>query len=97
MINIKTLIPGKPTHPGQILLDELNARKMTQMDLSIRTGIKRSQLNEIIKGKRRISAGIAVLLEKPLGIDARYWLDAQIQYDLDYARKKLTAPNPLTP
>jgi HTH-type transcriptional regulator/antitoxin HigA len=56
------------------------------MDLAKLIDIKRSQLNEIIKGKRNINAVLALLLEKALGIDADFWMEAQKNYDLDSAR-----------
>lgn len=88
MINIKNLIPGKPTHPGEILLDELEARGLKQQAFARQIGMQKSQLNEIIKGKRNINAELAILLEKALEIGAVYWLDAQQSYDLDQARQQ---------
>jgi HTH-type transcriptional regulator/antitoxin HigA len=46
-------------------------------------------LNELIKGKRHISALLALKLEKQLGISAAFWLRLQIDYDLKIARKQL--------
>lgn len=46
----------------------------------------RSQLNEIIKGKRGISADLALSLESELGVDAEIWLNLQKMYELDVAR-----------
>ncbi|RLD88412.1 MAG: addiction module antidote protein, HigA family [Bacteroidetes bacterium] len=81
--------PLKATHPGSIILDELTANDLTQSDLAKQIGYKKSQLNEIIKGKRSINADLAVLLEKALGVDAEYWLEVQKNYDLDNARVRL--------
>lgn len=86
-INIKDLIPGKPTHPGAILADELEANGMSQIKFAVRSGIHKTTINEIIKGRRGISQTYAILFEHVLGIPARYWLDAQVNYDLDLARK----------
>jgi addiction module HigA family antidote len=47
-------------------------------------------LNDLIKGKRNISAKIAIELETALGIDADYWLRVQIKYDLAIERKQLS-------
>lgn len=82
----KILIPAFATHPGAILVDEMDANGYNQIDLAKLIDIKRSQLNEIIKGKRNINAELALLLEKALGIDADFWMEAQKNYDLDKAR-----------
>jgi HTH-type transcriptional regulator/antitoxin HigA len=82
----KNLVPAIATHPGTILADEMEANGYSQIDLAKLIDIKRSQLNEIIKGKRNINADLALLLEKALGIDADFWMEAQKNYDLDKAR-----------
>lgn len=82
----KTLTPAIATHPGEILLDEIIANNFSQIDFAKMIGFSRTQLNEIIKGKRNINADLALLLEKTLGIDAEYWMEAQKNYDLDKAR-----------
>lgn len=79
-------IPAFATHPGTILADEIEANEFSQIDFAKMIGFSRTQLNEIIKGKRNINADLALLLEKALGIDAEYWMEAQKNYDLDKAR-----------
>jgi HTH-type transcriptional regulator/antitoxin HigA len=78
--------PRKATHPGTVLQRELEAREMKQSDLAAELDIAASHLNEIIKGKRPITAELAVLLEAALEIDAEYWNNAQASYNLDVAR-----------
>lgn len=80
------LTPLMATHPGEILLDEIEAIELSQVDFAKQLGMPRSQLNEIIKGKRNINADLALLLEKVLGIDVEYWMEAQKNYDIDKAR-----------
>ena len=82
----KNLVPAFATHPGFILADEIEANEYSQIDFAKLIDLKRSQLNEIIKGKRNINADLALLLEKALGIDADFWMEAQKNYDLDKAR-----------
>ena len=82
----KNLIPAIATHPGLLLADEIEANGYSQIDFAKLIDLKRSQLNEIIKGKRNLNADLALLLEKALGIDADYWMEAQKNYDLDKAR-----------
>ena len=82
------ILPFEATHTGTLLKDELEAMNMTQKKLAEVIGVKPSFLNEIIKGKRAVTADIALLLEKALGISADYWLKFQTQYELDKARIK---------
>lgn len=81
-------IPLHATHPGEVLLDELKARGINQKQVAIELNIQRSVLNEIIKGKRSLTADLAILLESYLEIPADYWMRLQSQYDLDLARIK---------
>jgi len=84
-----TIIPFEATHPGTLIKDELEVRdEITQKDLATLLGIKPSFLNEIIKGKRPVTANMAVLLEKALGISADYWMKFQSQYEIDIAKIK---------
>lgn len=82
-------IPHKATHPGILIADELESREdLNQKELAHLLDVKVSFLNEIIKGKRPVTADTALLLEKVLGIPADFWLKFQVQYDLDTARIK---------
>ncbi len=81
-INISELKPLNATHPGEMLADELEARGIKQQEFAQQIGMQKSQLNEIIKGKRSINAEVAVLIEAALGISADFWLKAQNNYDL---------------
>jgi HTH-type transcriptional regulator/antitoxin HigA len=85
----KTNIPFEATHPGSLIKDELEIRDdITQKDLATLLGVKASFMNEIIKGKRPVTADIAILLEKALGISADYWMKFQSQYEIDIAKIK---------
>src|SRR6056297_1472223 len=85
---LNKLTPQRTFHPGEDLKDELEARDMSQAELAKLLGMKKSQLNEIIRGKRNMSADIALLLEEVLGISAEFWVNAQKQYELKKARIK---------
>ena len=78
-----TLTAFEPLHPGEVLREELAERGITQTQLAKRMGISVSLLNEIINGKRDISAEYALLLEAALGIDADFWLNMQRSYDIE--------------
>ena len=80
--------PFKPTHPGTLLNDELEARGIKQKEFALEIDVLPTYLNEIIKGKRSITADVAVLLESVLDISADYWLRFQSQFDLQESRLK---------
>lgn len=84
----KTVTPHIATHPGELLKDELDARDIKQKNFASEIGMQATMLNEILKGKRPITADIAILIEKALDIPADYWLNFQTQYELDKARIK---------
>jgi HTH-type transcriptional regulator / antitoxin HigA len=81
-INLSELTPAHATHPGEMLADELEARGIKQQEFAQQIGMQKSQLNEIIKGKRSMNAEGAVLVEAAIGISADFWLNAQNNYDL---------------
>ncbi len=84
----KQLIPFIATHPGVVIKDELMARRITQKRLAEMIGMQPSMLNEIIRGKRPISAAIALSLEQALDVPAEFWIKFQYQYELDIIRQK---------
>jgi HTH-type transcriptional regulator/antitoxin HigA len=88
MKTINEIIPFSATHPGTLLKDELEAGGINQKDFAVEIGMQKTMLNEIIKGKRPVTADLALLLERTLGISAEYWLRFQSQYDLDVSRIK---------
>ncbi len=88
MMKKKEILPFEATHPGILLKDELNARGITQKEFAIELGVLPTFLNEIVKGKRPITADFAILLEKSLEIPADYWMRFQSQYEIDRARIK---------
>lgn len=89
MNTLKTIIPYEATHPGVLIKDELDLREdINQKDLAREMGVKASFLNEIIKGKRPLTADNAIVLEKIFGISADYWMKFQTQHEIDKARIK---------
>lgn len=81
----KNTVPLFATHPGELLKDELDARGLSQKQLSIMTGIKTSVISETIHGKRAVSINMAKAFETALGVPAEMWLRMQTQYNLDSA------------
>jgi addiction module HigA family antidote len=74
-------------HPGEMLLEEVEERKLKKIELAMQIGILPGHLSELFKGKRNINARLAVRLEKALNISAEYWLGLQSAYDLSKARE----------
>lgn len=85
-INLTELTPFSATHPGEMLADELEARGIKQQEFAQQIGMQKSQLNEIIKGKRSLNAEVAILIEAALDISVDFWLQAQNNYDLALAK-----------
>ena len=84
----KETIPSHATHPGILIADEIKYKGMKQKELAIVVGIAPSVLNEIINGKRNLTAELAFKFEKALDIDAAYWMRLQVRYEIDIIRIK---------
>jgi addiction module HigA family antidote len=79
-----------PTHPGEVLLEEyLKPAELTQVEAARRMGIPLNRLNEIIRGKRGVSADTALRLAKLLDTSAEIWLGLQNDWDLWHAAQAL--------
>lgn len=70
-----------PTHPGEFLREEIDARGITQTRLANEIGVKVSLLNELINGKRDFTIEYAMMIEAALGIDADFWMNQQTSYN----------------
>jgi addiction module HigA family antidote len=78
--------PKNPFHPGEILLEEfLEPAGITQTEFARKLGWTRARLNELIKGKRGVTADAALDLAEALGTSAKLWMNLQATYDLDQA------------
>ncbi len=81
--------PRNPFHPGEILLEEfLLPAGITQTAFAEELGWTRARLNELIRGKRGITAESALDLAEVLGTTAKLWMNLQATYDLDQAMKR---------
>jgi addiction module HigA family antidote len=83
------IIPGDIFHPGEHIKDELEARGLNQQYLVEKTGMSKSEVSLLVHGHRNITPELAVLLEKALEIDAEFWMNLQVKYDLDKVRKRV--------
>ena len=77
-----TNYPPHLYHPGQLIKEEIEYRKISQRELSKLTGVATNVINEILKGKRNCTPQIAVKLEDALKIDAKVLLRLQMNYDI---------------
>ena len=76
-----------PVHPGEILSEEfLKPMGLSQNRLALALGVPARRINEIVLGKRGISADTALRLSAYFGNSADFWLGIQMDYDLDTAR-----------
>ncbi len=82
------MIPGDIFHPGEYIKDELEARGLHQQDLADKMKVSKSEVSLVIHGHRDINPKMAVLLEIALGIDAEFWMNLQVKYDIDMVKKK---------
>jgi antitoxin HigA-1 len=74
---------GPPTHPGEMLLEEfLKPLKITQSELAEKLGVSYPRVNELIHAKRGITPDTALRLEKLFGMEAQFWLNLQLAWDL---------------
>lgn len=76
-----------PITPGEILLTEfLEPLGITQYRLAQATGLPQTRISEIVRGRRSITTDTALRLSKALGVDDRFWINIQIDYDLEIQR-----------
>lgn len=78
--------PFEPTHPGELIKEELDAIKMTQAKLAEKIEVKPSLLNEVIKGKRAVNTELALLIEAAIGLPAEMLLKLQADYNMQVAK-----------
>ena len=79
-----------PIHPGEVLLEEfLKPMSISQNRLALNIGVPPRRINEIVLGKRGITADTALRLARFFGTSAEFWLGLQAQYDLDVTSEEL--------
>lgn len=73
-----------PVHPGEILQEDfLDGFGITQHKLAVSIGVPPRRINEIVHGKRRITADTALRLGRYFGVDPQFWINLQARYDLE--------------
>jgi addiction module HigA family antidote len=87
MMIANNLKPYNPTHPGEVLKDELEYRGISQRGLAKKLGISYSVLNEVLNGKRSLNHELAMMMEAALNVDAAPLLSMQNEYDMMMAER----------
>ncbi len=79
-----------PIHPGEILLEEfINPMGISQYRLAKDISVPPRRINEIVHGKRGVSADTALRLERYFGLSEGFWLRLQARYDLEVEKDRL--------
>ncbi len=79
-----------PIHPGEILLEEfLDPMELSQYRLAKDISVPPRRINEIVHGKRRITADTALRLARYFGTSERFWMNLQIRHDLEIEKARL--------
>lgn len=77
-------------HPGEVLLEEfLKPMAISQNKIARDIGVPPRRINEIVHGKRAITADTALRLAKYFGVSESFWMGLQADFDLEEARKEL--------
>ncbi len=84
------LDPFEPTHPGEVLKEEIEYRGISQKKFAEQIGIPYKNLNDILNCRRPITANTALLVEAALGIESGFWLRMQMDYNLQTAKRNKT-------
>lgn len=80
----------KPVHPGEVLLEEfLKPMGLSQNRLALSIGVSPRRVNEIVLGKRSITADTALRLARYFDMSPQFWLGLQMDYDLDVTEEAL--------
>ena len=84
--------PRRPVHPGELLLEEfLRPMGVTQRQFALKLGWTAARLNELVKGKRGVTADTALDLAKTLGTSPEVWMNLQMTWDLRRAEARRRA------
>ena len=79
-----------PVHPGEVLLEEfLRPMGISQYERAQDTSVPPRRINEIVLGKRAVTADTALRLSRYLGTSERFWLNLQARHDLEIEKDRL--------
>ena len=79
-----------PIHPGEVLMEDfIEGFGITQHKLAVAIGVPPRRINEIVHGKRGITADTAVRLSRYFGTTSEFWMNLQMPYELERAEDAL--------
>lgn len=80
----------EPVHPGEILMEEfLEPMELSQYRVAKDIGVPPIRINEIVHGKRSVTADTALRLARFFGTSERFWMNLQVRYDLEVEKDRL--------
>lgn len=80
-----------PVHPGEVLMEDfIEGFGITQNKLAVSIGVPPRRINEIVHGKRTITADTALRLGRYFRIDPQFWLNLQAHYELELAQERVS-------
>lgn len=79
-----------PTHPGDVLKEELEVRGISQKKFAELTGVSYTMLNEILNSKRPVTSDFALIVQAALGINPQLLINMQTRYNLAVALNEKT-------
>ena len=77
-----------PTHPGDVIKEEIESRNISQKKFAKLLGVSYTQMNEILNGKRPVSTDFALMVEAALGIKPELLINMQNRYNMALAKQK---------
>ena len=77
-----------PTHPGDVIKEEIQSRGISQKQLAEMIGVPYTQLNEILNCKRVVSVDFALLIEAALGVNPELLINMQNRYNMAVAKQR---------
>jgi addiction module HigA family antidote len=85
---VRSRIDDRVVHPGRVLFEEwMHPLDLSQNELARMMGVSARRVNEIVNGRRAITADSAVRLAEAIGMTPHYWLALQADYEIERARK----------
>ena len=79
-----------PSHPGEVLMEDfIEGFGITQHKLAVSIGVPPRRINEIVHGKRAITADTALRLGRYFGVEPQFWLNLQSRYELELAQERV--------
>ncbi|MPV48746.1 MULTISPECIES: HigA family addiction module antitoxin [unclassified Pseudactinotalea] len=79
-----------PIHPGEVLMEDfIEGFGITQNKLAVAIGVPPRRINEIVHGKRAITADTALRLGRYFAMDPQFWLNLQTRYELEVAQSRV--------